>query len=560
MNQVPRKEFVSRRHLLIGGAIWLLAYAIAWWQYNGPQSKGADSPSTEFSAQRGILVLKDLLGDEAPHPGGSEKNAAVRVRLIAELEKLGLVVEQVAALGRETDGGREIESATSLVNLVARYPGGDDDLRPLCVATHYDSCPFGPGAGDAGSCLAALLETIRVLRAREFEPRRPVYFLFTDGEEYGMVGARHFARSQHTLAVRQPLVLNFDARGASGASLMYETHLDNLGAVETAAPNLPWPRATGSSFVTIYRMLPNNTDFTEFRLAGWQGLNFALIGSPEVYHRPDDTIANLSPRSVQHHGENALALIEALGRSTFDQFETAGGDAVFFDVLGTIVVRYPARWALPLSIFVCALVITTSRPWLDPTRAIRAALGLSAVIASGVTIAAVAGYAMSVVIRESDWLSRGVRFHSYDPWFYLLFALVGLGATLPLAASALRRFSTEELWNGVWIGWSLLAIGASGWLPGCSYALAVPALAAAVAGVLRVDRARATLIATALHAVVMAPFLYLLPIALGPGAGVVVTSLFGLAGVSLYPLFGTAPDFATRIKPPSSASHNLVEQ
>ncbi|HND55249.1 MAG TPA: hypothetical protein PLV92_22700, partial [Pirellulaceae bacterium] len=184
------------------------------------------------------------------------------------------------------------------------------------------------------------------------------------------------------------------------------------------------------------------------------------------------------------------------------------------------------------------LVITTSRPWLDPTRAVRAALGLSAVIASGVTIAAVAGYAMSVVIRESDWLSRGVRFHSYDPWFYLLFALVGLGATLPLASSALRRFSADELWSGVWIGWSLLAIGVSGWLPGCSYAFAMPALAAAVAGVLRIDRARATLIATAFHAVVMAPFLYLLPIALGPGAGVVVTSLFGLAGVSIYPLFG----------------------
>ena len=64
-------------------------------------------------------------------------------------------------------------------------------------------------------------------------------------------------------------MLNFDARGTSGPSLMYETHRGNLATVRWMSHCLPQPCFTGSAFVTVYRYLPNDTDFSVFcRAAG----------------------------------------------------------------------------------------------------------------------------------------------------------------------------------------------------------------------------------------------------------------------------------------------------
>ena len=66
--------------------------------------------------------------------------------------------------------------------------------QPLVLATHYDSVSAGPGAADAGSCVAALLETARALQ-HGGPYRRPVYLLITDGEEMGLLGPRRLSRN-----------------------------------------------------------------------------------------------------------------------------------------------------------------------------------------------------------------------------------------------------------------------------------------------------------------------------------------------------------------------------
>src|SRR5437762_3562489 len=70
------------------------------------------------------------------------------------------------------------------------------------------------------------------------------------------------------------LVLNFEARGDRGPSLLFETSNNNAALIQEVAHAAPYP--VGSSlFYSLYKLLPNDTDFTVFRPAATPGLNFA---------------------------------------------------------------------------------------------------------------------------------------------------------------------------------------------------------------------------------------------------------------------------------------------
>ncbi len=77
----------------------------------------------------------------------------------------------------------------SLTNIVAYRPEHAElSGAPLVLSSHYDSCRFGPGAGDAGGCVAAILEASQCLMNRKLDWKRPLWILLTDAEEDGLVG------------------------------------------------------------------------------------------------------------------------------------------------------------------------------------------------------------------------------------------------------------------------------------------------------------------------------------------------------------------------------------
>ena len=89
-------------------------------------------------------------------------------------------------------------------------------------------------------------------------------------------------------------------------------------------------------------------------------MNFAFIDDPFRYHTPSDTVDNLDPRSVQHHGENALAVTRHFLGITHDDF-AAKENAVFFTVLGHWLLYYPQRLAVPLAVAVLAVQLLGTR-------------------------------------------------------------------------------------------------------------------------------------------------------------------------------------------------------
>ncbi|KOU48837.1 hypothetical protein ADK55_19470, partial [Streptomyces sp. WM4235] len=162
-------------------------------------------------------------------------------------------------------------------------PGRSSTGRILLVA-HTDSTSSGPGASDDGLGVGAVLEIARVLKAGE-RTRNDVVLLFTDAEEIGQLGARAYVRNTPALDPRRDVVINFDARGPPGPAVLFQRGERTAGVVGALGDR---PPVTTSLADEVYRLLPNETDFTHFREAGLTGLNFAVIGGSSRYHSTED--------------------------------------------------------------------------------------------------------------------------------------------------------------------------------------------------------------------------------------------------------------------------------
>src|SRR5262249_49807364 len=160
----------------------------------------------------------------------------------------------------------------------------------------------------------------------------------------GRLGASAF-EAERGAASDPAVVFNFEARGTSGQSLMFETSDRNGWLIREFAEASPAP--VGNSLMyEVYKYLPNDTDFTTFKRAGFAGLNFAYIDGLPRYHTATDTIQNLDPGSLQHHGANALALARHFGDLDFD--EAKSPNCVYFNPLGAAFVHYTGRLVIPL--------------------------------------------------------------------------------------------------------------------------------------------------------------------------------------------------------------------
>lgn len=517
-------------------SLMLIAITAAWFisSYHGYAVKGLSTPKDEFSAERAIAALTEILGDQAPHPAGSDANFEVRQRLMAHMEAMELKVEQTQF---------DVKQST-MCNVLTSVPG-DPKKRPVLLATHYDSVEQGPGAGDAGSCVAALLETARILNEQRLSLpdellNRDVYFLFTDGEEwnreinYGLNGALQFAETQrHPLLDRQPILLNFDARGAAGPSLLYETSGNNLQLLKHVLPALPRRAFTASSYVTVYDLLPNATDFTIFKGNGVEGLNFAFIADPHRYHTPEDILENLDNRSVQHHGENALAVTRHLLDSDWQTFSD-DQNAVFFTILDRWIVCYPESYAV---LFAALLLIAQ----LIGTRiSMRRGATIGQMIAASFAtlLAVVVSILCGRLVMEFDRF-RPQSYHGFgqhDSWIVAVLWLCAALSAIGMLRLFARSTSTESTWASVWLGTAIAGLIAAIYLPGFSYVMLTIGIVPALLSLLPGDKSRLSIVAIGVAGLFSIPLAYQFGIALGPKMAMVLSALNALFLVPIFPL------------------------
>ncbi|MCX6371552.1 MAG: M20/M25/M40 family metallo-hydrolase, partial [Actinobacteria bacterium] len=257
-----------------------------------------------FSAGRAMVLLRAIAA--APRPMGSEGAAQARDAIVAELKALHLASHVQTASAVAAQSGRV---AGTVSNVVARLPGSDPSRAVLLVA-HYDSVPVAAGAADDGGGVVTLLETARAMASGP-RPRNDIIFLFTDGEERGLLGARAFLREE-PWAYGVGVVLNFDSPGSSSPVLMYETSAGNGLLVREFVAAAPRPH-TSSLMFEVSRRLPIASDFRPFVAAGVPGMSFGALDGPAFDHTAYDSLESFHARSLQHEGDTALALARHFG-------------------------------------------------------------------------------------------------------------------------------------------------------------------------------------------------------------------------------------------------------
>jgi hypothetical protein len=336
--------------------------------------------------------------------------------------------------------------AGDIQNIVARLKGQHSG-KAVLLAAHYDSQPNARGAGDDGAGVAAMLETARLLKSGR-PLKNDVIFLFTDGEEDGLLGAQAFV-TESPLLKDVGVVLNWEGRGNCGISMMFETNPGNGWVVNEFARAAAHPFANSLNY-EVYRSLPNNTDYSLFKHAGVAGLNNAYIEGFVNYHSMTDKPENLDMRSFQDHGDNMLSLTKHFGN--IDLSDTVAPDLSYFNILSDWLIRYPASWNLYLLIFGnLVLVGCMTLGFVKKAISVRGFIGGVIGFPGVLFILYGVGDLLLKMIRSAYPLyDHFYAANSYNVYYYF-FALTALAVAIFTGAYQwmLRKFSEASLMAGI---------------------------------------------------------------------------------------------------------------
>jgi serine/threonine protein kinase len=457
--------------LVLGLGAWMVIRASAL-----PPAKGVSAPPDEVSADRAAAELNLIAGDGVPRPTGSIAATRVRGLLRERLKTLGYTpIDQDTLVCGGTVGCSYVH------NVLARTRDPGSGGMTL-VVTHYDSVAAGPGAGDDGSGVAIALEVARLLAAAPLPATsRAVGFLFDEGEEDGLFGATAFVE-QHPWMRDVRSVVNLEARGTSGDSLLFEVIGDSDAVSRAAASSLAHP-VTSSLLATIYARMPNSTDLTVFRAhGGVTGANLAFIGGGTRYHTARDAVDQVDRRTLQAQGDNAFALVRAFSAPSFapaagSPTASEGAPSTWFDVLHRTIVRVSLEltWGFAgLAVVLALVALVRVKPTLSAIVRALFALLFAPILAAGLSTVVLAG-ARAAGFVPATFVA--------DPT-YMLVAFVGLAVVTLAFAGALSRYArdgnTEIPSQMAWL--LLAAVGAAGayFAPGTAYLFALPALAASL--------------------------------------------------------------------------------
>lgn len=332
-------------------SLCIIALAVYWSFYDMKPSNSNKEIKGSFSINNALSHVK-AISKEVHHVGTTAHKKAQKY-IVDELEKLNLTVEiqQQAVINNKWFAG------TTTENILARIRGSENG-KALLLLSHYDSSPHSaPGASDAGSGVAAILEGVRAFLASGKQPLNDIIILISDAEELGLLGAKAFV-NHHPWAKEVGLVLNFEARGSGGPSYMLmETNGKNSRLITEFIKANPTYPVANSLMYSIYKKLPNDTDLTVFREEGnINGFNFAFIGDHFDYHTAQDTFERLDSTSLAHQADYLMNTLYHFSDIDLNSLNS-DKDHIYVNFPFVKLIHYPFSWINKLLIGAVLLFI-----------------------------------------------------------------------------------------------------------------------------------------------------------------------------------------------------------
>jgi len=297
----------------------LILLSIANQVDSGPEPDAA----SVFDPVSAHEFMREMVTQFPERAMGTEQSKAAADWIAEKMQALGLRTEQ-----QEFSGWVHGERAQGR-NVI----GIDDGVREnmVVVLAHYD-IPFHvrEGAMDDASGVGVLLELARVFMSEEQE--KTLVFIATDGEEWGMLGARHYVQA-HPAPEKLFAAVSLDYVRVEGPEKVY---LAGEGQFKGFAPLWLWTLAEESVRAAGGEPFPpsplmmyvdhavniSSTDQGPFLAAGIPGINLGgnKSDSPlarEIYHTLDDTHENFNPELFAIYGPAAEILVRSLDILTY---------------------------------------------------------------------------------------------------------------------------------------------------------------------------------------------------------------------------------------------------
>ena len=475
-----------------------------------------------FSADRAFTYVQKIA--RMPHPTGSAAHDSVRDYIVSQARAMGYQTE-VQSTSFTNHGG--MPQVAFLENILVRIEGKNSSLRSvvlsstdslildstltisdvaanakstILIACHYDSRSNAAGAADDGAAVGAMLEILDMLKTKvtndPFE--NDIIFLFSDGEEIDLLGAQAFME-QHPWAEEIGVAFNFEARGAGGMSILFETSKQNQSLLRhtqqafNKAKKTGKFRAFGSSVANlVYQNMPNGTDAAVFDSHNIPFLNFAFVGQHTHYHTPLDTPENLDKRSLQQHGDYMLSLIRYFGNLTnINSSITSEENVIFLGIpLGNILVldinhRYSEWTIYGMLVFFALLSLSGLRYW-SWKLVLGSFLGYLLIVFVIGVFATLLWKGILLTHTVYSWIPYGTTYFAF--WYQVAFALIFVGVSLLIYSLFYRSKKPASVLLGVlpfWILLSALSVFGERWigmdlLP-ATYLFVIPTLSMLIA-------------------------------------------------------------------------------
>lgn len=329
----------DKLYSIVALVIFIISIWYVFYDFSPQYRTDFNSKETEFSTDRAFEHVKEIA--KLPHYTGTVEHSHVRNYIIAQLEKLNLKVHTQQDFTLTSSGVFTIPQ-----NIIAKIQGKNPEAKSLLLLSHYDSASHSSkGASDAGSGVAAILESLRAYLEKGNQPEHDIIICFSDAEELGFIGAKLFV-DNHEWAKNVGLVLNFESRGSGGPSnMIVETNHGNAKLIRAfAESNVQNPLGT-SLMYSVYKLMPNDTDSTVFgENADIPSFFFAFIDDHFDYHTALDTPERLDKRSLAHQGDYAFNLLQHFSKMSLDDKFEAESDMVYFNLPEFGLFYYPFSW------------------------------------------------------------------------------------------------------------------------------------------------------------------------------------------------------------------------
>ena len=417
---------------------------------------------TDFDDNRIMGHVAEMVKNGPHSIMDKEENRAVMDYMISQLESYGVAegdtTAQPAYLVQdyvvESDAYQNWYLSNLIVHIPANSPQASKDA--VMVMAHFDSVPMGSGASDDTTACSVMLEAIRYYlesMANGEEITNDLVFCFVNGEEFALYGSEAFMEEFNgfdQLRDRIRFGINLEARGTAGTQIMFETAANNYNTIKMFA-KVNKSLVTCSVATMIYDMMPNGTDFSNFK-DFYQGVNIANIGGGENYHTQNDDLAHVGANYVTQQAQIVDDLLETLSVYELDTLYEADESAVFFTYLNVGTVYYNHATVIILAVLLILMVIANvvlSVVYRKEKNIVKTIKGIGTIVA-GLVLTAGAAYGFYYLFQLVASLVGTIDIHtigniSYSNTLMIVgIGLLALGVTALVSALARKVLKIEN--------------------------------------------------------------------------------------------------------------------